>query len=456
MLDCTIRFTAVAAVLPFLACFDAVKAPACGTISDCPPSGRYVSCEDGLCFRSGRCDSAKPVPGDACCASTESDRTADTDCLVLDLDLKIPNLTAPALDPTGNVYLTGVRFDSGAASVYLTRVPPRGSPVSQVRVGSGSSAVPAIVSRGTSVYAAGADGVVRYAVADLAVEDVLALGGPVGGLVSTDGMPGAVVAWISSTGDLVTYSEDSKKASVVQLGTAAPKTGGFAPVLSGTGTRMFFAAASGLLLGFDLTASLSSALAVYTLPSPPATGPVESYGALFVVTQADGLLALRPEGQEFHLAWTLPLTGGDTVAGSLLVGVEGRVVIPLRSGRVRVVQDRGDTGSVVGEGDFGKTLGNFGLVAGLAGRIAAVAADGRTILTLIRTDSVSAVTFTKGLQFGTALPVGASPTLVAGRFLFPTPSGHLLSYVYPDDLSPNGFAKAASDAGNTGRTRLLK
>ena len=87
-------------------CYTSVDIPRCETLADCPAGQGYTSCEDGYCFKAGRCDEAAVVAGDGCCAKVEGDRSADTDCLTVDVDLGCLDVAGPVADSEGGILVT--------------------------------------------------------------------------------------------------------------------------------------------------------------------------------------------------------------------------------------------------------------------------------------------------------------------------------------------------------------
>ena len=453
----------IAACACLAGCFTRVETPGCTTPADCPPG--YTSCSNGLCFTS--CDQGVPASGDGCCSVTEGDRSADLDCLVVDLTVAAQKLTVPATDDLGWLFVTGEVVDgAGKAGINLWRVTPSGQAGGHVHVGDGSQPLPALLSSAGWVYAAFDQGVMRYQ-QDLGEKDVVASGRPVGGLVGTGDASRPMVVWVTDGGLLELYDETAGYAIEQKLPADQDLGGGeaFAPVVSGNGRRMYVAWKSGILLVLEVKLNPLGPVAKVDLtqePSgdagsdplgPPVAAPVEAGGLVIVPVAGGKLAAFHELSGVMTRRWVLDV-GGD-VAGRPLVDSHGDVVVALRDGGVRVVRDQDTFASVVAMGSFGTALADLAPAIGDTGRIAAVAASGRRIVTLLRTEARAGTTFQPGLFFDVPVDVATPLALSSKRVVYGTASAHVAAWLFPEELATAGFAKDGSDAGGTGRVVVV-
>ena len=453
---------AIAACALVAGCFTRVETYNCNKLADCPAG--YAACEDGMCFnKASTCAQALPEAGDGCCAVTEGDRSADLDCLVVDLALGARTLAVPASDDQGWLFVTGEVVDStGKAGINLWRVTPSGQAGGHVHVGDGSQVLPALLSAAGWVYAAFDQGVMRYQ-QDLGEKDVVASGRPVGGLVGTGDASRPLVVWVTDGGLLEFYDEKGGYAIEQKLPADQDLGGGeaFAPVVSGNGRRMYVAWKSGILLALevkqnplgpvakvDLTKALSGDVGSDPL-GPPVAAPVETGGLVIVPVGGGKLVAFHESSGEMTRRWVLEL-GGD-IAGRPLVDSRGDVVVALRDGGVRLVHDDDTFGKVAAMGSFATALADLSPVIGETGRITAVAASGRRLVTMLRTEARAGTTFQPGLFFDVPVDIATPLALSSKRVLYGTASAHVAAWLFPEDLAAAGFAKDGADAGGTGR-----
>ncbi len=444
-------------VLPVLACYQGIAAPACDTLADCPSGKGYTTCEDGHCFVSGRCDGSMPVAGDGCCAVIEGDRTPDTDCLVADHDLGCREPAGPVADSKGDLFVTCRSVDSlGVSNVVLSRIDPAGAILPPVILGLASAILPPMVSRGTDVYAAFAGGVVRFDAATGIRSPTLGSVAPVGGLVSTGSSDAfhSVVGWPTVAGTVVLYDEDVGTTQVFTAGPiSAGTTGAFPPTVSASGHRIYLLWEDGKLWSVETAISPTGARSSFILPARPVASPVEVDGRIFIAMEGGVLVALAERQPTFEKVWEMSL--GGEVAGGLLVDPTGAVTAVLASGDVVVVRDLVDRGSLVGRGSFGAAMGDLYPFLGAAPRVVAMTADGRGVASLLRTtDDGGGVTFTSGLSFGVPVAIVGTPLLFGKRMWMATESGRLVAWQFPDVLPYGRFARGGSDVGGTGRTTV--
>lgn len=442
-----------ALLLALPACFQEIEAPTCRTLADCPAGKGYTACEDGRCFEAGRCDGARPSPGDGCCSAIEGDRSADTDCLVADIDLECREPAGPVIDPEGVLHVTCRSLEAGVSSVILRRVRPDGTVWPATLVGSADLILPPVVSRSVHVYAAFAGGVARYDAASGELVDRVASDAPVGGLASTGGGPSmhSVVGWPTASGAVVLYDEDRQVPGVY---TAGPRTKGqnraFPPTVSAGGRRLFVLWVDGTLWGLETVANPAGPVSSAMLPGKPVAAPVEVDGRVYVALEGGRLLSLIERAPDFDTAWVTDLDG--EVAGGLLVDPSGAIVVVLASGAVAVVRDLVDRGSLVGRGDLGTAVGAVHPLLGEAPRVVAVTLDGRGVRSLLRREEGGGISFDPGLSFDVPVAIVGSPLLAGRQLWFATESGRLVAWQFHDDPPAGRFVRAGADASGSGRT----
>lgn len=437
-------------------CFEGLHAPRCRTLADCPVDQGYTSCEDGYCLRSSGCNQTAPIPGDGCCPPIELDRTADTDCLVLDVDFGVGTmLTTPATDAAGALFITGVGLDpAGGKAVMLWKVALSGTVSGPVKVGPGSFALPALVSRGSDVYVAYQDAVMRYAAADLSERDVVPSASPVGGLAATGGQPLQVVAWPEAGGRVVLYDETTERlAMVFDLADmlSEPDLGSdafLAPVVSGSGRRLFVATAGGRLFGVEVGADPLGPTAYQATGRAFAGPPVEWAGRVFVAVGDGTLRAYRERDHAFEETWSATL--GDVATGPLLVDETGAVIAMLGNGDVMRIRDRDTRGEATVVARLGDEMAGWAPILTSRPRLLAVLASRET---LVSAWEDADGTWHKGLRFDLPSGAVAAPTLSRGRVLVAMASGRLAGWVLPEDLPVSGFPTGGGDAGNTRKVR---
>lgn len=423
----------------FVACFTPIEAPECTSIADCPPG--YTSCQNGYCFK-GKCDTTKPVPNDGCCAEVEGDRSEDTDCLVMDIDLKATALTVPASDGYGSWFVSGVKHDAtGHGSVWLWKIAHNGDIERGVEVGGGSVTVPAVISTAGSVYAAYDLGVMRYEQTMKSVDSILS-GRPTGGLCATLDKAKPRVAWVTEGGVLVIYSENDNSPLMLTLPETLGRGAAFAPVVSGNGRRMYVLWKSGVLLAVEVKQNPLGPIASTVVTGVPVTPPTESGGVVFTTTKDGVLTAYRVEMNSFQQKWTLSL--GGEVAGRLLVDSNGALIALMRDGTLSSIRDNGDFGTIHTIGSFGEKVADLTPVL-CQGRVIAVSADGRTVVSLRYSDK-----WLPGLRFSVPVGIVTPPSLDGFRLVYGTASGRLVSWVFTDAVLQYGFAKEGSDPKNRG------
>ncbi len=445
--------------LVFASCFEGLHAPKCQTLADCPVDQGYTSCEDGYCLKTTACNQTAPIPKDGCCPPVEVDRTEDTDCLLLDVDLGAGTvLTSPAADLEGALFLAGVGLDpAGGKSVLLWKVLASGTIKGPVKVGPGSTALPALVSRGTDVYVAFEAGVMRYAAADLSERAVAPSPRPVGGLAATGGTPLSLVAWPAADGKIVLYDETGGRptqfadlAKVVSDPEIASDTF-LAPVVSGSGRRVYVATAGGRLVAVEVgrdplgpTAYLATGLAF-------AGPPVEWAGRVFLACGDNKVRAYREREYTFEEAWSAPLSGPPT--GPLLVDDSGIVVALQRNGEVVHIRDRGTSAEVAVVARLGEEVAGFSPLLTTRPRILAVSASRGSVLSAwADADGI----WHRGLRFDLPSSAVGPPVLSGGRILVPMGSGHLAGWALPEDLPTLGYAASGGDAGQTRKVTATK
>ncbi len=432
-------------------CFEGLHAPRCRTLADCPVDQGYTSCEDGYCLRSSGCNQTAPIPGDGCCPPIELDRTGDTDCLVLDVDLgEGTALATPAADAAGSLFVAGVGLDpAGGKVVMLWKVSPAGAVTGPVTVGPGSVALPALVSRGSDVYVAFQDGVMRYAAADLSERAVIPSATPVEGLAATGGNPLQVVAWPAAGGRVILYDETGGRPTMVldladvlsdpDLGSDAF----LAPVVSGSGRRLFVATAGGRLIGIEVGANPLGPTAYRATDLTFVGPPVEWAGRVFVAAGDGTLRAYRERDHAFEETWSVTLD--DVAPGPLLVDDTGAVIAVLRNGDVVQVRDRDTSGEPTVVARLGDKMADWAPLLTSKPRLLAVTSSRGTLVSAWEdADGV----WHKGLRFDLPSAAIAAPTLSHGRVLVATASGHVAGWALSEDLPVVGFPTGGGDAGN--------
>ncbi|NOZ01603.1 MAG: hypothetical protein GXP54_06910 [Deltaproteobacteria bacterium] len=459
------RLSILPVVLLCAGCIKAIDAPECLTLSDCPTGKGYSSCEDGHCFKEGKCSSAGFKPGDACCPPVEGDRTGDSDCLLL-AEYFGDNLTVPAFDASANLFITYSVLDQTRGSlVRLERLTPedlQAIPVKRtypVVVGGGEVPLPAMITRDVTVYASYDGGVNRYDASTLEIQAEIASLHPQGGLAFTANGPRSMVAWPTAGGKVVTYDEDGDTSVTHDLALQLKrpelaKEQFLAPVVSGNGLRLYLVTKEGSMVSLEVGANPIGVKASMVLPSPPSAPPVESGGRVFVPV-TDGRLLAYHENEEFgfDLKWTYDL--GSKAAGRPLLDDKGNLVIALLNGRVLVIRDSDSDGILAGEGDFGRDLADVTPMLTDRPRIVALAAGGASVLTLLRTDDEGVAAFSEGLRFDLEFSTSATPSLMGSRIFLPlTTSLRLLAWSLVEGLPASGYPREGGFADNTNQVLL--
>ncbi len=447
----SMKVLVVISCLALSGCFEGLHAPRCRTLADCPVDQGYTSCEDGYCLRSSGCDQTAPIPGDGCCPPIELDRTADTDCLVLDVDFGAGTaLTMPATDPTGAILVAGTGLDPGGGkAVMLWRVASSGAVTGPVKVGPGSFALPALVSRGSDVYVAFQDGVMRYSATELSERAVIPSASPMAGLAATGSQPLPIVAWPASGGRVVLYDETGARSTMVlELAEALSDPGlraetFLAPVVSDSGRRMYLATAGGRLVGVEVGANPLGPTAHRATGLAFTGAPVAWAGRVFVAASDGTLRAYRERDHAFEEAWSASL--GGVATGALLLDDTGAVIAVLRNGDIVRVSDRDTRGEVTTLARLGEETGDWAPVLTTRPRILALAASGGAVVS-VRGDADGS--WRKGLRFDLPSAAVASPTLSRGRLLVAMASGRVAGWALPEDLPASGFPLGGGDAGS--------
>ena len=459
-----------------LGCFKAFDAPECSSISDCPPG--YTVCEDGYCFKKSvsGCEGAAPVPGDSCCPPTEGDRGRDTDCLVTDLDLGpvgaqsqpedryvVKALSAPAILDDGSAIVSAVVEDGTGASVIMafkTDSTLR-QVVARARVGEGQVAMPVVVGGDFSVYVAYGQGVARLSVAALEMEDNLHFGAVVGGVVAVAG-DNPTVVFLTDSRMVEFYVEKKRTRIETKL---SPENGAgeaFAPVLSASGRRAYWVFKSGQVVAVRTVDNPVGPSAFGCADGDPVTsdvprcsgdapsGPAVEWGGVVYVPLVSGKVValVEKEPQLLTRKWILDL--GGPISGRLLVDTRGRVVAVLQDGRVWVVKDLEEVGSLVERGSFGEAMAQTPGVLGAAERVVAVSAGGRRILSLLRKEGATDGDFVQGLRFDVPVAPATALALGDGVIVFGDAAGRLMAWTFPDRLPGSGFPKDGGDRFNRG------
>ncbi|MBL6974449.1 MAG: hypothetical protein ISR64_01835 [Deltaproteobacteria bacterium] len=449
------------ALIAAAGCIKSIDAPECVILADCPPDEAYNSCEDGYCFKEGKCAQAGFKPNDSCCPPMEGDRTGDTDCLVM-AEYFGDQVSVPAFDAQGNLFVTYASLDPDKGSmVLLERLAPadlQSNPVNRpvpVEVGPGASTLAPMITRNVSVYAAFDGGVNRYDAETLDLVAGIESKAPEGGLAFASNGGRSVVAWPTAGGVVVTYDEDGGSVvshDLVEILNAPPlaKAHFHAPVISGNGHRLYVTADSGHLVAVEVGVDPLGPVASLVLPSLPAGPPVESGGRVFVVTANNFLTAYRANDDfSFDFKWQYNL--GGPCAGRPLLDAGGDLVLARRNGRVLVIRDFDSKGSMVGEGDFGEPLADTTPLLTDHPRLVALGDGGLSVLSLLRADDNGTITLSEGLRFDLEFPTTASPTVRSGRLILPlTSSWRLLAWTLADESLPlTGFPRDGGFADNT-------
>jgi len=454
--------TSFSVVLLSVSSFQCVKdldQPECLVLADCPPNEGYTSCEDGYCFKSGKCADAGFKPGDACCPPVEGDRTGDTDCLVLDVYAGA-SISRPAFDSLGNLFFTYAFLDVEKGGVVrLERISVDGiRDEDPIVVGEGDSALAPLVSPTGSIYVAFDGGVKRYRAETLELEDEIATATPEGGLAHTGVSPRSVAAWPTKGGGVVTYDQETAQFVVhdvaSDVGVPELKKEHFlAPVVSGNGRRLYVVSEAGDLVAVEVGVNPRGTMAYTLLPAAPAGPPVESGGRVFVTTEDGTLYALRMnDSQSFDVKWTVDL--GWQPAGRPLLHPSGDIVVACLDGRVLVIRDFDSEGSLVGQGQFGEVLADLTPMLTDRPRIVAVGESGKSIVTLLWSDDAGGVKFSQGLRFDLGTEAQTPPLLHANRILITLASQRMLAWTLTEELPSPGYPVEGGDAGNTNKVTL--
>lgn len=446
-------------------CIQSIDAPGCLTLADCPADEGYNSCEDGYCFKAGKCAQAGFKPDDACCPPVEGDRSGDNDCLVL-AEYIGNQVTIPTFDAKGNLYITFTHLDETFGTmVKLERLTPedlQAMPVQHavpIVVGKGEAPLPAMVTRNATVYASYDGGVNRYTAETLELQTGIESPRPQGGLAFTANGPRSIVAWPAAGGQVVIYDEDGDTTVNHDLPALlkAPEMAQsrfLAPVLSGNGRRLYVVNDGGHLVALEVGINPLGPVASTVLPALPAGPPVESGGRIFLCTVDDRMLAYRENSEfGFDLKWELDL--GSTCAGRPLLDGFGDLVVALLDGRAKVIRDFDSEGSLVGEGHFGQGLAAVTPMLTDRYRVVALGAGGDRVLSLLRTDEAGSIGFSEGLSFDLEFPTTASPSLADSRLFLPlTSSLRLLAWTLPEELPASGYPREGGYAENTNQVVL--
>jgi len=385
----------------------------------------------------------------------EQDRTADTDCLVLDFDAgPSTTLLSPAADASGNLYVLGSTLDEPAGSwLSLWRLSASGAVQGPLLVGRGTEFLPPMVVQ-DRLYVAFSDGVMRYATGDLSEQGVIPAVGPQAALAATGGSPLAIVAVPVKGGKLVLYDEtETRSWTPLDLPTALRDPGlasdrWLPPVISGSGRRLYLATAAGRLVGVEIGKNPVGPTASLATGRGFLSAPVEWGGRVFGILDDSTLRAYREQDQTFEEVWSVTLAA--TPAGGLLVNPDGAVVLALTNGDVVQVTDRGSSAEVVVLVRFAEGLGPYGLIWSARPRLLALTASSPAMVSAVRSEDGG---WAPGLRFDLSSAVTAAPILAGGRLLVPLASGRLRGWALPEGVPGVGFVLAGGDAGGTRRVR---
>jgi hypothetical protein len=407
-------------------CFQEIDVPACAALADCPAGPGYAACESGLCFVRGRCDGASPLAGDACCPRTEGDRSADSDCLLLDEPLGMSGLAAPLALRDGQVLLAGVALDpDGTSRVRVRRLGPDGTLSRAVPIGPGLLASDPAAAGPDVAYVAFRDGVARVHVDGPEVERIVESGVTTGGAAAFRTAGGTFrVGWPTAAGEAVVYDEASGTRSVLPAvpgGLSDPT--GFVPVVAGD--RMVFSWRAGAVASVDLAAI--AVASSWESPRPLAAAPVP-VGEVLATLDADRVLrGLVPEGAGFGEAWSRELPG--PAAGGPLTGTGDLLLVALRDGRVLAFGAR--DGRPAGQADFGASLADLQPVRCPSGRLVAVASAGAGVRTLLPVDPAAGA-YSSGLRFDVPSPITSAPCVAGDRLYVGKASDRLVAWWFPE------------------------
>ncbi len=450
----------VLATVP-LGCYHNIDVPRCATLADCPSGSGYSACEDGYCFMAGQCAGVLPIAGDGCCAVTEGDRTADTDCLVADHLLGCQKIAGPVASGAGDLFVTCRSIDAaGSSEVVVRRIEADGTVAQPWVVGPATSLLPPIISRNAGVYAAFHGGVVRYDGSTGNVVRTILSDPPVGGLAAAAASDEShdVVAWPTASGKVVIYDENEGSSAVFS---APAETGGVWDAFAMTASvrdvplrlRFYLLWKDGTLWSVEPVNNPMGPVASILLDKLPIAPPLGLDGRVYVVVEGGRLECLSERGAVFEQRWTVDL--GGPISGGLLVDPTGSIVAVLQSGKVVVVREVGGSGSVVASGEMGGPIGDIYPFLGDAPRVAAVTADGRGLRSVLRQETDGVVTFQTGLSFDVPAQIAGAPLLAWGQLWLATGSGHLVAWKFPDQHPAGRFVRFGADLGGSGMTSVV-
>lgn len=404
-----------------------------------------------MCFKWGRCDHAKPIPKDGCCAHTEGDRTIDSDCMTADIDLKAVGVATPAATKEGDIFVTtSVEGEDGLKTIKLWLINKDGVVHPPKVIGKAERLLPPIISQERSIYVAFGQGVLRYDLATMGEEANIPSDQPVGAIVTTGGNPRGIVGWFTKNSKLLLYSEDEGKSYLYSIGEWHGEA--YAPVVFADGSRMAGISSGGEVLIVSLDSTPVGPIAFGVTGLLPNSSPVESGGKVFFTTIGGYLVAMKQIGSEVKEAWRLELNHPPN--GKLLVDGLGRIWVTHTDGFVLVVRDGETTGYVSHVISMGKhILNNVSPILTSTYRFIAFVETEVSIevVTMIRKQLEGEWVWVKGLSFDVGVRPSGSPTLVKNRLIFGSQKGRLLYYVLSEEIAKEGYVKDGGDMANSCR-----
>lgn len=444
----------VASTLPVVGCFSESPLAECDTLADCPVNQGYNACIDGWCYRTQACADRPVVGGDGCCAITEDDRSADTDCLLMDIALSCRDPAGPSVDSDGNVYVTCLMAQNdGTRNVVLRRLDTSGNLSVPLVAGIGTVAYSPVMGKGSTAIVQFGGGLARFSTQNLADAGGQTSTPAAARLASNGGSDAfrGIGGWPTLDGKVVLIDEEknillSYGLPRVDLGAA----GAWPPTVSWTGKRMYVTWKAGVLDVVESGSNPLGTLISMNLPALPSGAAIDVDGRIYVPF-SDGTLRRYQETTSVRLqeVWsTVIFSGVGQSVVNLLIDDDGLIIAVSESGDVQVVKDMDGFGSVVATGSFGTPLSSVHPVLGDSGRVIAASDSGRIVSVLVDVDSG---VVTPALGFNVPSIPASDLILLDEVLMYVSETGSLMSWSYP--AVPAGrWSRSGANQGSTGRT----